>query len=269
MAPEVTSEDGTAKISILIIAILLAALSLFALFAPSSVYPTEDLRQAFLANDMINLFVELPVLVWCSWLSGRGSLLGRLLLPGALFYVTYNAAAAALALYPALIFLPNLLLVILSVYVVFHLFAGIDPRPVRARLAGKVRERLSAGVLVAFGALFFFMALGEWIGALSGVAPLPRTQVAVALADLLITPFWVAGGVLLWQRRPFGYVTAPALLFQASLLFAGLLVYFLLQPFLADILFPLADFLVVFAMGLFCFIPFGIYLRGIITTARG
>ena len=85
----------------------------------------------------------------------------------------------------------------------------------------------------------------------------------MAVADLLVTPVWVVGGILLWQRRAAGYALGAGLLFQASLLFVGLLVFFLLQPVLLGEPFPAVDFMVIFGMGLLCFIPFGWFARGI------
>jgi hypothetical protein len=86
--------------------------------------------------------------------------------------------------------------------------------------------------------------------------------VAVAVTDLLIMPFWVIGGILLWRRQAFGYVTGTGLLFQASMLFVGLLVFFILQPFIAAVPFPIADFVIILVMGMVCFIPFGLFVRG-------
>jgi len=43
----------------------------------------------------------------------------------------------------------------------------------------------------------------------------------------------------------------------------GLLVFFVLQPFLTATPFPLADFVVIFVMGLVCFIPFALFVRGV------
>jgi hypothetical protein len=45
------------------------------------------------------------------------------------------------------------------------------------------------------------------------------------------------------------------------MLFIGLLVFFILQPFLAAVPFPLSDFLMIFIMGLVCFIPFALFVR--------
>ncbi len=68
----------------------------------------------------------------------------------------------------------------------------------------------------------------------------------------------------LWRRRTLGYVAGTGLLFQASMLFVALLVFFILQPFIAGVPFPAEDFVVILAMGLVYFIPFGLFVRGIV-----
>jgi hypothetical protein len=61
-----------------------------------------------------------------------------------------------------------------------------------------------------------------------------------------------------------GYVTGLGLLFQASLLFIGLIVFLLVQPILTTGAFSLVDIVVVFVMmGLICFVPFALYVRGV------
>lgn len=50
------------------------------------------------------------------------------------------------------------------------------------------------------------------------------------------------------------------------MLFVGLLAFFILQPFVAGIPFPLGDFIVILAMGVVVFVPFGLFLRGLITS---
>ena len=87
---------------------------------------------------------------------------------------------------------------------------------------------------------------------------------AVLIADFLITPAWVTGGVLLWQRQAFGYMVGIGLLFQASMLFIALIIFMLLQPLLTTAPLNLVDIVVVSAMGMVCFIPFGLFLRGIV-----
>jgi hypothetical protein len=73
----------------------------------------------------------------------------------------------------------------------------------------------------------------------------------------------IVGGVLLWRREPLGYVTGTGLLFQASMLFIGLIAVLLLRPLISGAPFLPVDILVVFAMGLVCFVPLALFLRGV------
>ena len=73
----------------------------------------------------------------------------------------------------------------------------------------------------------------------------------------------ILGGVLLLRRQAIGFVAGLGLLFAASTLFIGLLIYFILQPFVSDMYFAWVDFLVVLLMGLICFVPFGLFVRAI------
>lgn len=90
----------------------------------------------------------------------------------------------------------------------------------------------------------------------------------VLVADGLTTPFWILGGLALWRKQPLGYVSGMGLLFLASMLFIGLLAFFILQPFVAGVPFPLADFVVILVMGLVVFVPFGLFARGVRRVTR-
>jgi hypothetical protein len=52
------------------------------------------------------------------------------------------------------------------------------------------------------------------------------------------------------------------------MLFIGLLIFFILQPLLNATPFPVKDFVVIFVMGLLCFIPFGLFVRGVISNSK-
>ena len=246
----------------MVVAALMIALSLAGLLFPMSLYPGEDLRQSFIANDVVNLVIGLPVLLGALWLTRRENLLGLLGLPGALFYVIYNSNAYAAAMPLTWPFFVHLGLAILSVAAIFLLLSSVDGAAVQARLQGRVAERFGAGVLVGFGALFFLRAVAEFFDGAAGMA-----EFGVLVADGLTTPFWVLGGLYLWRNQPLGYVSAAGLLFQASMLFVGLLTFFILQPFVAGVPFPLEDFIVILVMGLVVFVPFGLFLRGLISSA--
>ena len=242
----------------LIVGGLMTALSLAGLIFPMAMYPGEELRQSFVANDVVNLVIGLPILLGALWLLRRGKLPGLLGLPGALFYVTYNSIAYAAAMPFTWPFFVHLGLSGLSVAAIFLLLSSVDGVVVQARLQGRVAERFGAGVLMGFGALFFLRAVAEFFDGAAGMA-----EFGVLVADGLTTPFWILGGLTLWRKQPLGYVSGAGLLFQASMLFVGLLAFFILQPFVSGAPFPLEDFLIILVMGLVVFVPFGLFLRGV------
>ena len=83
-------------------------------------------------------------------------------------------------------------------------------------------------------------------------------------SDFVVAPALVVGGVLLWRRKAFGYVVDLGLLFQASMLFIGLIVFLLVQPFLTAAPFALVDIVVVSILGMICFVPFALFARGVL-----
>jgi len=249
----------------IIIVVLMTAMSLAGILFQFAVYPTDELRRSFVSNDVVNLFIGLPILLGSMALARKGKLIGLLFWPGALLYITYNYIAYTIAMPFTLQFATYLTLVVLSSFSVFRLVSGIDATVIQQRLTDAVQEKFTGGVLVGFGVLFFLMRISVIVQAFSGKGSQVTPQVAVAVADVLTMPLWVIGGILLWRKKGLGYISGAGLLFQASMLFVGLLVFFILQPFLTETPFPLNDFIVIFVMGLVCFIPFGLFVRGVVS----
>jgi hypothetical protein len=260
----VTRRLGLLAISSAVVAFLVAGLSLAGLVLQPTVYPSAELRQAFVANDVVNLFVGLPILLGSLWLAQRGRLIGLLFWPGAIFFVVYNAIAYTFALPPGWVLLFYLLLLALAVYALIGLVAGIDATAVKERLAARAPERLAGGVLIGLGGLFLLRGIGVVAGAAASGEALPRTELAVLVADFLTIPAWIIGGALLWRRQALGYVAGVGLLFQATMLFVGVMVVLLLQPVFSGVSLAVADIAVLVAMGLVCFVPFVLMVRGVL-----
>ena len=75
---------------------------------------------------------------------------------------------------------------------------------------------------------------------------------------------WVVGGVFLLLRKPLGYTSGLGLLFSGSMLFIALIVFLLLQPVLTGVPYELLDVGLIIMLGMICFIPFYLYIRGVI-----
>lgn len=250
----------------IILAIFLGVMSLIGLIFRDSIYTSEEQIRAFLANDIINLIVEVPILLVSMWLTRGRKLVGLLLWPGALLYVLYNYITYVVGLPFGTITLIYLALVLLSAFLIFDLMRRIDLHLVKERLAGAVWERISGWILVLFGALFLFRAIAIIVEAFMNQTALPISEIGLLIADLALSVVWILGGILLLKRTPLGYASGLGLLFLGSMLFVGLALILLLQPLLiTDAQFASVDVIVVLIMGSICFIPFGLFLRGVLS----
>jgi len=249
----------------LLTGLLMAGVSLGGLLFPGDLYPTAELHSTYVPNDVVNLFIGLPVLLASMWLTRRETLVGLLFWPGALLYVLYNYIAYVFGMPFSTISFIYIAIVLLSAYVLFDLLRSIDQQSVQARLSGAVPVKLTGWVLILFGVFFFFRAVVMIVQPLTQQTTLPVSEVGVLIADLVLSTFWFAGGFLMLRRMPLGYVSGLGLLFSGSMLFIGLIIFLLLQPVLIGASFQLVDVLVVLAMGMICFIPFFLFLRGTIS----
>jgi hypothetical protein len=248
-----------------LIAILMAAAAIIGLLYRTVVYPADELLQSFVPTDIVLLLIGLPLLLGSMELARRGKLLGLLLWPGALFFVLYHDLVYVFALPLSVAFLLHLTLLALNVYTLTGLLASIDGQAVQQRLTGCVPERVAGGILAGLGLLFLLRVIAVLVGALASQTPVAETELALHVSDFSIAPALVIGGVLLWRRKAFGYVAGLGLLFQASMLFVGLIIFLLLQPLLTAAPFALVDVAVILILGLICFVPFALFARGVVS----
>jgi hypothetical protein len=248
----------------LVIAALVAAGSVAGLLYRTTLYPTEALRGSSVANDLVNLALVVPVLLVSVGLAWRGKLIGLLFWPGALFCVLYNEIAYVVALPLSGVFPLHLALAALSVYTLIGVVVAIDQKAVQQRLAGAVPERFCGGILVGLGVLFLVLVASTLFNALLGQAPLTEPVRGTQVADTIVIPSWIIGGILLWRRQELGYAAGLGLLFQGSMLFIGVIAVVLLRPLLSAVPFSLSDVVVLAIMGLICFVPFALFVRGVV-----
>ena len=250
------------------VAVLMAVFSGLGLTFPDLFYPTPEIAEMFLTNDLVNIIIGSLIFLIALILFYRNELIGTLLLPGALIYVIYNYFAYLLGKPFTWSSVGNLLLVFLSIFVLFFLIRSIDDHQVKSVLEKRVAETFSGWVLVLFGVVFIALALSEIIpGILEGSIP-PLGENAVSVADILVSIGWVFGGVLLLKRRPLGYSLGLGLLLAASSLFVGLILYFLLAPLISGRFFDWFEVLTVSVMGMICFVPCYLFIKGVVRSEK-
>lgn len=248
-----------------IIAILMTFMSFGDVLYPSMIYPTDELRQSYMPNDIVNLLIGLPILLGAMWLTWQGKLVGLLAWPGALLYVLYNYTAYIFGMPFGLVTFAFTILVLLSVFLLVVLLRSIDRNAIQVQLAGAVSEKGTGWVLVIFGIAFLFRAVGMLARVGTGQTTISAADIGTLIADIVLSILWICGGAFLLTKKPIGYVSGLGLLLAASMLFIGLILYLFLQPVLTDASFAFIDVIVVFIMGMVCFIPTGLFIRGVIS----
>lgn len=249
----------------LLITCLFAFASISGILLGPTFYTTEELFNNFISNDVVNLLIGLPVILISIVLTLRGELVGLLFLPGSLLFVAYNNMIYVLAIPLNWASLFYVILIISSIYTIIKLFTLINGGKIQQRLTGLVHEKISGAVLVAMGFLFMFQAVGAMIDPLINHLQINTIDLAVHISDFAISPFLVIGGIQLWRKKGFGYMSGLGLLFQASMLFVGLIIFLIIEPLLTTTPFLLVDIIVVSIMGLIGFIPLTLFIRGVNT----
>jgi hypothetical protein len=189
----------------------------------------------FLAQDLFNLVVGVPMLVGALWLARRGTFFGLLLWPGALFYLVYTYVHYLVGAPFSALFLGYVAIVVLSAYTTMGLVAAIDSDGARQRLAG-VRPRLVGSVLVGLALLTLGQdATGAVTTALAGGGPIDPVARGVWIADLtLAVPAMLIVGGLLWRRVSLGYVAAAGLLLSFGMTSVVIAAMMAIQPWLTQ-----------------------------------
>lgn len=216
-------------------ALMTAASVVGVVFGPRIYAGTEPkLLPLFVGQDALNLLVGLPILVGSMWLARRGSLIGLLLWPGALFYILYDYGYYALGAPFNWLFVPYLVLIALCTYAMIGVVVSIDGAAVRERLASAVPARSIGGFIAALAVLFTMLWTAMSISALVSGTSLDAIARTVTIMDLTVQlPALLLGGVLLWRRQSLGYVVAAGLLLQAAAYLIGLSAITVLQEVLS------------------------------------
>lgn len=227
-----THDPKLAYVSSLAIAVIMAIVSIAGILYWNVIYPAPQASSS-VGSDAFNLVVILPILLVSMWLAHRGSLIGLLFWPGALFYVLYIYTFYVIGVPFNALFLLYIVLAVLSAYTIIGLVASIDGDAARQRLASVVPRRAAGGVLIGLAILFIVMDAYAVMAALFSHTPVAIHTQVPWIVDLIVEcPALLIGGVLLWRRTMLGYVAGAGLLLQIGALLIGVPASFVLGALL-------------------------------------
>jgi len=179
---------------------------------------------AWKGNDLITLFIAIPILIVAMTFSKRGSLKASLIWMGVLDYMLYNYAFYLFGAAFNWFFLLYVTLLGLSIFALIFGLIDLDLEGI----TGQILERMPVGWI---GAYLLFVAVGlsliyilQSLGFIfTGDVPAivtntgHPTNIVFALDLTLLVPFLFLGAIWLIKRKPWGYVLAGILTIKGPL----------------------------------------------------
>ena len=181
----------------------------------------EPIRTTWFGNDWITLALAVPLLLLSRARAARGFTRGLLLWLGMIAYAIYNYAfylfGAALKVFLLLYVLALVVAVVAIILALSRLDVAVVARSFRP--AAPVRALGGSLLCIGMGLALVWIAMGAahvFAGRPTPVDP-EAFKIVAALDLALMVPALTAGGILLWRRRPWGYVIASLASIQGAL----------------------------------------------------
>jgi len=170
-------------------------------------------------NDVITLFVALPLLVVSTWMALRGSLRGRLLLTGAIGFFLYTYLSMCMLTAFNALFLVYVAIFGLCLYAFILCMMSFDLETLPRHFSERLPRGWIAALLFVIGAFLTLSWLGRVLSPLmQNIPPLldnATTMVIQAMDLSLIVPLAALSGILLLRRSPWGYLLTSVFVLKA------------------------------------------------------
>ncbi len=248
------------NIGTLFVTVLITLVSLAGLVFTNVLYPTEELVLSFYVNDILTLVIGVPILLGSMRIANRDKLAGLLLWPGAFFFMIYNYIIYAISMPINAVYVVYPIIVVFSILLLVRLISQFNNIAIQKYLRGKVAEIFGGSVLMLLG----FVFVGRAISKLVANTDILITEIALNLSDVILSISWIIVGLWLLRKNEMGYALGLGMLFQGSMLFIGLIALMILQPKLTGAQIAFEEILLVIVMGFIVFIPFALFLRGVL-----
>ena len=170
-------------------------------------------------NDVVTLFVALPMLVVSTWMTFRGSLRGRLLLTGTIGFFLYTYLSMCMLTAFNALFLVYVAIFGLSLYAFILCMLSFDLASLPGHFSDKLPRGWIAALLFVIGAFLSLSWLGRIIPPLvQNTPPLLDngiTMVIQAMDLSLVVPLAILSGILLLRRSAWGYLLTSIFVLKA------------------------------------------------------
>lgn len=216
------------RILTILLALSLSLVSIAGAFFPST-YERDSVSLAAqgAGQDLVDLFVGVPLLLVTFLLASRGNRKAALIYAGTLAYIMYSFVIYCFGIYFNQFFLLYCLTLSLSLYAFILVFSDLKRQNIELWFNQAPVKLIS--VYMAFVALVFYVL---WLKSVVPAIVLNEIPKEVSDYNLLVSPVHVIdlvfalpalliGAVLIWRRQGVGYIIASlALVFMVLLTLA-------------------------------------------------
>lgn len=178
-------------------------------------------KAAWYGNDLVTLFVVVPIMVGALWFSMGGSQRAQLIWLGGLWYMVYNYMFYLYAASFNNFFLLYVALFSLSTYGLIFALIKLDVKGISEKFSDHTPVRQIGSYMLFFSILLGGLWIAKSVGfIMTGQVPQDILQTGhptgvVYATDLaLLIPATALGGILLWKREPWGYILSTIVMMK-------------------------------------------------------
>ena len=180
------------------------------------------------AQDIVTLFIGIPLLITGTYLNRKKSLRGQLLLTGALGYFLYTYTSLVFLAAFNNFFLLYVALFSMSLFAFVLSMMNLNPQEILNRVSDKFPRRW----VIAFSFILAIFLCMSWLGLVvpsifSGEAPESLetyTTMVIQAMDLgIVVPAFVLSAILLLKKNPWGYALSFVVMIKGMMMGAALI----------------------------------------------
>jgi hypothetical protein len=182
-------------------------------------YDSVTLASQGIAQDVVTLFMGVPLLLISLWFYQKNPLRGKLVLAGTLAYFLYTYILYAFNTAFNVLFLVYVALSSLCLFAVILTLMSIDVAGLPEHFTSKLPRKSIITFLIISASFLLVAWLGRIVPAYFDNTPPVglenSTTLGIQVMDLgLIVPMGYLGAYLLLQRHPWGYLISSVMLFK-------------------------------------------------------
>jgi hypothetical protein len=204
----------------ILLALFIVIVSYAGLFIPDTyINETANWRAQALGQDMIDLFLIVPLLLVTSWLAYKNNRIAQLLWSGILIYIIYTFVLFSFAVHFNYLFIIYCITLGLAFYTFLYFLILQVKKPISNLIVEKIPVKTIGFYLIILSACFYFLWLSEILSAIvNKTIPATITEAGlitnpVHVLDLsVLLPGLIIIAILLLKRSPLGILLVPAAL---------------------------------------------------------